>query len=649
MNRFLSERMKVFKHKNFSYLSLLLITASIFIVFSTINCTCSNSNTTSSSFTAEITATPGPVTSNSETLNPKNNYLPGEKVELLLSGKTFVEINSKIIWYPPDGATNISFPDDFPPERGGPPFIFSNLTPQQLENGLSVSYNAPLTQQDYKSFYDGIKIENNVGRTDSILIHYQDSSNSSNNMPHVITKMPINTKEKSFDPVPLWQVVRFTDIDGEISKTVCETIVSQGKSANNFMVWRVPISDNLLLNQQYLLPFVQDPDSYPKTIIQSGPINVEMPMEINIPATKWANNNLPEADGELWIALNIQPNAEIECPDITRQGYSIISVLTIDLSNQPDMCKNCVIPAYTCYREVTENGVERNKQSISTDEFNCLGPAETQLVTNGNWFFEPYTSNLTLKPSDEINIHYWIDNDSGSTQIFGISGISSLPEASWTIRPGLDSNPWEPNPDETVGPTISIEDGQTFHLYIQGTVPVDTQEGIYYYRMTVNNNNVTPVTWIGSTSIIITEDGSLPKIKDSVSDVNLRGFTNVDQVEAGDELIYTMVVENIGATALTNLILSSSIPTGTIYLSCSDGDQCAINNGTVTWSLANLGSGVSRSFTLKVKANPSLVAGTLIQLNNYNIQTHESVSAIGNIITVSVSSNNKLFLPLLLR
>jgi len=636
---------------------LLLISVFVFANFSILGCTeCGGS--TSSNATSQTTATPNPVSAGAQTLNARSVYQPGDTVELKLAGGWEGSGNGNFHWDPPKGASNIQF-IDLQPEPGGPPFVFKNVSPAAANAGIRVSYGAPQKQSKSGYFYDYLYVYTSEQEyKTSISAHkVSDIAAQGEGLEAQAGPEEIEVRANASTPVEVWRLVRFNDFSGHLDQSVCQEIVAQGKSANNFMAWRIPITDSVHLNQSYTLPLITTGNTQPKMLLSSGMLSLEMPLEIRAPATQWANANLPAADGQLWIALGVRPDAVIDCPTMDRDGYSLVTMLSFDLSSRPQACDNCVLPMYSCYKTgagetmpTTLLGPELTSVLLD-DNTNCLGPSELPLIdgATSNWSFAPYTASLSLKPGDPIAIHYWIINNASYNQTFTWIASSNLAGVDWKVYPGTPGDNFSPDLEHPLnGDPLVIAPGYAnqYHLHVRGTVPSNAAEQQYLYTLTLNGNTAVPAAWRGSTVIIVTSDGELPDPVEPAASVALSGSAQPAAVTANGLLTYHLTVTNNGAHPLTNLVISDTLPANTSYQSCSGGDNCSQDSGTVTWNLATLGAGQTHSMLLVVRVNAGVPTGTQITNNTYSVQTGQGVLANGTAINTPVTQlDNKIYLP----
>ena len=84
-------------------------------------------------------------------------------------------------------------------------------------------------------------------------------------------------------------------------------------------------------------------------------------------------------------------------------------------------------------------------------------------------------------------------------------------------------------------------------------------------------------------------------------------------VPAGGTLIYTIIVDNAGPDAATNVVVTDTLPAGVSYV--SDTDSCVENppaSGTLVCSLGDIPAGDSAGFTITVLVGAGVSPGTVL-------------------------------------
>lgn len=650
MNRFLNAKGGI----GFFLISLAL-TFFVFLNLSILGCGggCSSSTTT-----YEATATTPAIDSSMDTFGDAS-VIAGQEVALSLDGNWADSGTGTMIWSPPAGVTNFQF-QDAQPQPGGPPFVFENLTAGQASHGIMVYYQVP-EDYPYDKVIDTLEVRQGDKKMVSVTSHAVYSDQAPARAQAHPNRKPFELKAElaPSDPHAVWQVIHFQDVEMDLDQQGCRDIVAQAKSPNSFAVWQVPVADAVADGESHMLPVVHTNGSRPMLVMLSGPLNLEMPMEVRQDATAWANEHLPAVPGSLWVALGVDPTATIaECPVMSITSFSMMTQFRVDLSSRPQGCVGCVLQNYTCYK--TGEGsllpagaaawMAANKAGVAYGDFTCVGPGDTTLSRDPDWQIEDYTNTLLLKPGDPMTIHYWAYQNGSTPLQLSLTPASTLPGVSWVGHPALAGNDWELDPSKVLGSSITVpaDGSKWFHMYFQGTVPANAAPGQYRFTMTMANPSANPTTLTGETVLVVTADGNLPGAADLVPGVSLEGRAAATQALPGQNLNYYLTIENTGPEALTNLVLSDALPAKTSFVSCAGGDSCANNAGAVTWNLAALPAGQSHVMMLVVKVDAAAKAGENITNAAYSVQTGQSVSDTGaSIITPVGSSTVKVFLSYL--
>ncbi len=575
----------------------------------------------------------------------------GDRVVQILKAEVSGSGTVDFYWDPfPGFEGNLNAEDisaSHPPEPGGPPFIFRNLTPDEAHNGIIVAFRVkrrfPLDfpERGYTDFWVSDDKQMLKAAQTKFTVNPPKPSASA----AATQRADGDTRAADTAETVWWRVQSGIGRTGTLSLDVCRELVAQGQSANRFMVWRLPAAGLLTATQSYTLPVVyQEPLSPKLILVSNGPpsfVYLEMPLEVRTNAMAWANANLPHADDEIWVALGLRSDVSISCPDFgPRAGYTLATDVTFDLSTEPQAGEHAVLQSFQC-----------DRTALTPPAFTCVGEGATQLVdmTAGNWFFEPNTVALTLKPGDPLALHYWLENGADAAQTFTLSPTSSMSGAVWTIYPGLASDPLQPDLDHPLGAQVTVPAHSVSHLHIRATAPTTIPVGAYVYTLTVSSATAAPPAWVGSTDLLVTADGALPAPLPPAPAVGLSGRASAETVRAGETITYHLTIENIGALPLTDLVLTDTLPAQTSYLACGGGDSCTRDGDVVTWRLANLGAGGRHAMMVAVQTPAGANPGTIIANTTYRVTTAEQVAADGAPITSTIGAQGDLFLPLVTR
>ncbi len=91
----------------------------------------------------------------------------------------------------------------------------------------------------------------------------------------------------------------------------------------------------------------------------------------------------------------------------------------------------------------------------------------------------------------------------------------------------------------------------------------------------------------------------------------------------GDQIDYTMVVENSGTAPATNVTVSDLVPAQVSYVSCTGGVSCSESAGTVTWNLGTINPGDSQTVTFSVITKQDLAVSD----TDYTVRNKASVDS----------------------
>ena len=108
-----------------------------------------------------------------------------------------------------------------------------------------------------------------------------------------------------------------------------------------------------------------------------------------------------------------------------------------------------------------------------------------------------------------------------------------------------------------------------------------------------------------------------------------------DPVEAGENITYTINYGNTGSASASNVIITSEIPQGTVFISATKGG--IEDAGTVTWNIGNLRPGENGSVELTVSLTLDLEDGSTIITETFMTHSDEPISASGTIAKTMVN------------
>ncbi|MFL7795058.1 MAG: hypothetical protein AB8I69_23165, partial [Anaerolineae bacterium] len=111
----------------------------------------------------------------------------------------------------------------------------------------------------------------------------------------------------------------------------------------------------------------------------------------------------------------------------------------------------------------------------------------------------------------------------------------------------------------------------------------------------------------------------------NVSDLDLRvQKEGPTYAVAGENLVYTITVQNVGITSALNIVLTDTLPLSTTYVSDDSGWTCASctlgASGVLTWTAAEVVSQTTHTFLLTVAVDAGVPSATVLE-NKVQIHT----------------------------
>ena len=116
-------------------------------------------------------------------------------------------------------------------------------------------------------------------------------------------------------------------------------------------------------------------------------------------------------------------------------------------------------------------------------------------------------------------------------------------------------------------------------------------------------------------------------------------------INAGDPLIYTLTVENVGSSALSNLVVEDFLPANVTYTGndCAQPDPVEIAGELIfTWTVGSLGSGQTRVCNIETQVIRPLPNGTEL-VNLATAEADQLVNKAASTVTVTIIGDNLIF------
>ncbi len=211
-------------------------------------------------------------------------------------------------------------------------------------------------------------------------------------------------------------------------------------------------------------------------------------------------------------------------------------------------------------------------------------------------------------------------NNTGNANATGVVITDALP-AEVDFVAASDGGTYDPD-SHTVSWTLPmLAAGSSREFSLQVTVFSPLPNGsLLVNQATIGSDQTVPVSTSLGTPVASSPVLTLSKTDD------------VDPVEAGAALVYTLSYGNTGNDSAANTMLTDVLPGNVLFVSASDGGTYDASSRTVTWSLGSLAAGATGTVTLSVQVGAPLANGTQL-LNNAAINADNAQPTAASAVT----------------
>jgi uncharacterized repeat protein (TIGR01451 family) len=105
--------------------------------------------------------------------------------------------------------------------------------------------------------------------------------------------------------------------------------------------------------------------------------------------------------------------------------------------------------------------------------------------------------------------------------------------------------------------------------------------------------------------------GGRDRVTPTVADLTIDKSADVDQVEIGSTIVYTLQITNQGPSDSSGAVIVDALPSGLSFVSATDGGTYNTASRTVSWVIGGLARGASTSVSLTTQVNESARQGTI--------------------------------------
>jgi len=492
------------RRTTFYLMALISLLAVVALMGSLTNCDCEDGKSKKSDSTAQVSGQP-PKRYALDVQNPAGNTF---QVMVTSPGPPHgSEVH--VFWYIPDGATNVQ---TNPPAGNAGKGCVAWVLPVNPDTGktmpVSVNYTAPPGSQVTDTFMVWGPFYTSTARSFARTVSGQGAQAMAS-----AGLLPARSPAARQAGYYRWQTTTLVAAPGlALTADLCQDGVDLLRSDTAFIALRFPVQPPPLADTDpYTLPVclgdgyspylgLLDERSVPATTILTAALEYK-PRYLT-----FAENELPAAPGEHWLALGAVTSSTVGCaglPELPAGQWEVQADLWLDFGGLQDTNLGAVLPIYYCYEGQASPiplgvlGARASATSYQGWGITCLGPDSLTLRDGpGDWelagegigwvtatqtiSFAHTLYNWTLYPHPPLT--------------FTLEATSTLP-AGWAFY----ADPAGQTP--LVGP-VRVDDYLEFWVF--GQAPADAADGPYELFVTARTGDALPadqqatdLMWVG--------------------------------------------------------------------------------------------------------------------------------------------------------
>jgi uncharacterized repeat protein (TIGR01451 family)/gliding motility-associated-like protein len=200
------------------------------------------------------------------------------------------------------------------------------------------------------------------------------------------------------------------------------------------------------------------------------------------------------------------------------------------------------------------------------------------------------------------NISYTIRvSNTGNTFATGVTITDTLPAGTSFVSANFGGSHQNGIVTWNIG---IISPGQTLTLTIVVNVSGNLAGGTQI-------TNTAVVASLSDPETPLTSDPSIVVVEEPFPIIQITKRAASTEVIAGNDLVYTITVRNVGTAPAASVVVTDDLPEGTTFVSANAGG--VHNAGIVTWNLGTINPGQSQTLTVTVNVRSDIEPGTIIR------------------------------------
>ncbi len=467
--------------------------------------------------------------------NPDSNppVAPGARTERTLGADYDTVKNPTYVeyWYtPPPGATNFSFPTRPPDEiLDDGTMVWENVPvgPLGRAEEIDVNYDMPQLPANVNE----MKVHESVsvwalGSEAGMLISDRETTvrrGAGGTAAETVAEPdgpegPAGVAPQA-DDYYLWETHRWARINQAMTTETCQEWMDFLREGTTFVAMRFPLL-NATGTATYTLPIVMRPGYFPELSFLDH--SVWPPAEVFTASLEckpayhtFLANELPQKEGEKWVAMGVAETPPITCPEglnLAAGEWEFYAHVWLDLGGEEDACDGCTLPLYICYEGQdapipASAGFAARAAGLSTAYqgwgITCLGPGAlplNDLLDPGNVLYLKEPHGAVISATERITYHHTLWNLGDEPMTVSLTYSSTQGIAYGFYQGGWD----EPDmPLEPVAQPVALGAGGHLSFWLIGETPADAQgeETIIITARSTADPNVSAwisdLVWIG--------------------------------------------------------------------------------------------------------------------------------------------------------
>jgi hypothetical protein len=295
----------------------------------------------------------------------------------------------------------------------------------------------------------------------------------------------------------LWHATLDSTSALTLTADLCQDGLDLLQADTSFAALRVPVyPPSLVYTEPYTLPVIFTAELWPHLALLDfgGTQLLTVPLEYRAQYHTFAENELPAAPGERWLALGAVTSPTLTCAGLPElDWWEVQAHVYLDLGGTEGAGQGAVLPLYYCYEgqsppamgsTLLSRALGAQVTSYQGWGITCLGPQPLTLQPEFEGWKLGGSTTAWLTPTLPITLNHYLINWTGAPLTFTLDYSAPL-AVDWRLYGGT----WEaPDLNDPLTPPIRVDaDGEQQLWFISDPLPGDTADGPCTFILTATN------------------------------------------------------------------------------------------------------------------------------------------------------------------